>query len=1232
MSLRRRYLLTILIPVVLLGTLLLGAEGYIQVSRTLNEEEAELLAVAEQQADRFDGYFHRLAQGADFLAAYLSVGPELNESEIYALLEANVRSNPFVYGAVVAVEPGRFPKHRLFSPYVYRSGTGLSRLDVAKDAYDYTDGTWSWWTKPRATHKSCWSEPFLDKGAGNVVMATYSAPIFRDGKFWGVTTVDVELSSLRQMISSTLPEQARFLIVTSQGQLAYHAQEKWLGQPLAKLATFQGASEVKNKIFRHLKAGESGVLSLVQNGVNEICSYSPVPSTGWAFIGLLDADIALKGVHDQLWRLFWASLGVISLIFCVVLLATGRIVRPILALQLATDRMAKGERHIELPLTSDDELGALARAFVKMADKVEEREERIRQLENTRFQTLVKNIPGATFRCTADRDQAIDFVSAPIEELTGYPPEAFIGEKRLRYSHIVFPDDRDQREQKIRNAIRAAEPWEIEYRIQRKDGSLCWVYECGRAVAEEDGHTWLDGIMLDYTSRKELEEALLKARVEADAANEAKSAFLANMSHEIRTPMNAVIGLSHLALQTELSQRQRDYLSKIQSAGNSLLGIINDILDFSKIEAGKLDMETIDFSLDEVLENLVGILAPKAAEKHLELLISRDPNLPSFLRGDPLRLGQILINLANNAIKFTEQGEVVVRVEPAGPQKLKFIVTDTGIGLSAEQIDRLFQSFSQADSSTTRRYGGTGLGLAICRKLVEMMGGEIGVQSTLGVGSTFSFTLKTQEAVSRPLPSFVPSEELSGMRVLVVDDHKSSRQMLEEMVETFSFRCLSVGSGEEALKALESASSEDPYSLVLIDWRMPGLDGLEVSRRIRQWEGPNPRIIMVTGYGREEIRAQAEKVGLDGFLMKPVTPSLLFDSIQTAMGRHAESILATIQPVNRPTFKGAKVLLAEDNEINQQVAKELLSQVDIDVTAVSNGQEAVKAIKEGCFQLVLMDVDMPVMDGYEATQQLRKQGYRLPILAMTAHALQTARPKSLAAGMDEHLTKPINPEILYAMLARFLSFSTSEQPSSLAKEPPEHELKLDGIEVSQGLARMGGNENLYRKLLGDFVRDYQSTAQNLESASSQEAQMVAHELKGVSANLAMTQVAEAAGAIEKAARENLDFATLLPPLQKALSLVINAIMSLTGFSTPTSIDTQLSQPKLLEHLDLCVELAQAGDVQVQEEVKALETSLKARGLSEHYKKIQTKLDLFDLEEVADLLQDLRQNLENDKDL
>ena len=408
----------------------------------------------------------------------------------------------------------------------------------------------------------------------------------------------------------------------------------------------------------------------------------------------------------------------------------------------------------------------------------------------------------------------------------------------------------------------------------------------------------------------------------ADAANQAKSDFLANMSHEIRTPMNAVIGMSHLALKTKLTPKQQDYLNKIQSSANSLLGIINDILDFSKIEAGKLDMEAVEFSLDDVLDNLANLVTVKAQEKEgLEVLFATAQEVPRFLVGDPLRLGQVLINLANNAVKFTKTGEIVVSTElltqTETELKIMFSVRDTGIGLTVDQIGKLFQSFSQADTSTTRKFGGTGLGLTISKRLVSMMGGEIWVDSEPGLGTTFSFTANFGLGKGDVKKHLVPSSDLRGMKVLVVDDSATSRDILQDILESFSFEVTLAASGKEGLEEIQKADMDHPYELVLMDWKMPGLDGLEASKRIKNHQTLNkiPAIILVTAYGREEIMQQAEQIGLEGFLIKPVSPSVLFDTILHAFG---EGIAKTsgISQRNKESedlkdIQGAQILLVE---------------------------------------------------------------------------------------------------------------------------------------------------------------------------------------------------------------------------------------------------------------------------------------------------------------------------------
>ncbi len=647
-------------------------------------------------------------------------------------------------------------------------------------------------------------------------------------------------------------------------------------------------------------------------------------------------------------------------------------------------------------------------------------------------------------------------------------------------------------------------------------------------------------------------EELARAQHAAEAATRAKSEFLANMSHEIRTPMNAILGMSYLALQTGLDARQRNYVDKVHRAAESLLGIINDILDFSKIEAGRLEIEEIPFRLGDVLDQLATLVGMRAEEKGLELLFALPPGLPTALVGDPSRLGQILLNLSNNAIKFTERGEVTVAVaETARDDRrvtLRFEVRDTGIGLAPEARARLFQPFTQADAATSRRYGGTGLGLAICRHLVERMGGEIGVDSETGRGSCFHFSVPfglQPEAAPPPQDA-----ELQGMRVLVVDDHPAARELLRTLATAFGLQAETAADGAAALQQVARADAEDrPFRLLLLDWHMPGLDGIGCLERLAQAAGRHapPTVLMVTAFSRDDAERQLDERGLRvaGLLPKPVTPSGLLDACAHALGRPRAGPSRNEQrqellQARQAGLAGARILLVEDNPINQELARDLLNRAGIVVNIAGDGREALAILERERFDAVLMDCQMPVMDGYEATRALRQRPELkdLPVIAMTANAMAGDREKVLQAGMNDHVAKPIRVDDLFATLARWVH---PAPPVPGPEAPPP-------LDVRAGLAALMGDEALYRRLLAMFRQRESDFVARFRAACAQgdgdAAMRCAHDLKSVAGSLGMPALQRAAAALEAASRQRREAAALEPLLQdvrRELVLVLDSL-------------------------------------------------------------------------------------------
>ena len=916
----------------------------------------------------------------------------------------------------------------------------------------------------------------------------------------------------------------------------------------------------------------------------------------------------------------------------------------------------------------------------KLGREITERKRTEDQLR--KLSSATENSPASVV--VTDRNGTIEYVNPTFCEVTGYSAEEAIGSNPRVLKSGNLPDSYYK---DLWNTILSGNVWEGDFINLKKNGEEFWESASISPIKNDAGEiTHFVAVKQDITERKQMEQEILTAKEKAEEATRAKSDFLANMSHEIRTPMNAVIGMSHLALKTELSPKQQDYLNKIQSSANSLLGIINDILDFSKIEAGKLDMESVEFNLDDVLDNLANLVSVKAQEKEeLEVLFDTGQEVPRFLVGDPLRLGQVLINLAKNAVKFTESGEIVVSTELLEQAEsgltIQFSVRDTGIGLTEEQIGKLFQSFSQADTSTTRKFGGTGLGLTISKRLVNMMGGEIWVDSEPGQGTTFSFTANFGLGEEKVKKRLVPPSDLGGMKVLVVDDSATSRNILQDILESFSFEVTSAATAEEGLEEIQKVETDQPYDLVLMDWKMPGLNGLEASKHIKNHPTLSkiPAIILVTAYGREEIMQQVEQIGLEGFLIKPVSPSVLFDTIMHAFGEGITKISRISERKEEiedlRNLQRAQVLLVEDNEINQQVALEILQGAGLNVTVANDGQEAVNAVKESYYDAVLMDIQMPVMDGYTATREIRNSelGLRnengkntdfkseirdpkskiegVPIIAMTAHAMAGDEAKSIEAGMNDHVTKPIDPDKLFATLQKWIkpvAERAAIQKSPILDAIPESgqavldedelPVSLPGFDLAAGLSRLMGNKLLYRKLLLDFGENYGGAADEIREALAtkdfKQVHSLVHNLKGLSGNLEATDLQAAAVEMEKLVKGNqketpstnqLD--QKLMELEKAIDKALQAVRSL-GLPVEEKIiepsnewTAEVPLDRLNEVVDHIKAAAEMGDVM---QIKSIAEELKSEsdGVAPFCDELIRLADDFDFDGIQKLVHEL----------
>jgi PAS domain S-box-containing protein len=698
----------------------------------------------------------------------------------------------------------------------------------------------------------------------------------------------------------------------------------------------------------------------------------------------------------------------------------------------------------------------------------------------------------------------------------------------------VHPEDLPLAEGALKKTLEEKGRATVEFRITRPDGTIRHLSAAEGAVLDEEGNvTKIIGVNIDVTNRRKVESDLQRAKDEAEAANRAKSEFLANMSHEIRTPMNGIMGMTELVLDTELDSEQREYLNLAKMSADSLLSLINDILDYSKIEAGKLEIDAIDFNLGDCLGDTMKTLSLRAHQKGLELAFEIEPNVPDALIGDPGRVRQIILNLVGNAIKFTELGEVVLSVQSlthVGDElQLRFTVTDTGIGISPDKQAAIFEAFKQADGSMTRKYGGTGLGLTISSRLVELMGGRIWVESELGEGSRFHFTanFKVQRVAARTVVPRDPTT-LRDMRVLVVDDNATNRQILVKMLDGWHMISTVAESGAKAMVTLTEAKGIGrTFPLILLDAQMPEMDGFALAEYIKRH--PSYRaatIMMLSSAGQRGDAMRCRELGVAAYLTKPVRQSELMDAILTALGTRAKSeakpALVTRHSL-RESQNHLRVLLAEDNAVNQLVALRLLERFGHRVTVAANGKKALEAWEKGGFDAILMDVQMPEMNGWEATQAIREKerlaGGHIPIIAMTAHAMKGDDERCFAAGMDDYLTKPIRTEELMTVLEK-VGARKAVREVRLDMAAPSRD--AEAVDLAAALERIGGDRNLYDELVSVFKNECPGMAAEMRRAiddsDGKALARSAHTLRGSSSNLGAVVVAEVALELEKLAQ------------------------------------------------------------------------------------------------------------------
>ncbi len=971
-------------------------------------------------------------------------------------------------------------------------------------------------------------------------------------------------------------------------------------------------------------------------------------------------DYYLKQATKRLIRSI-VAVGVIFslLILCVIYFSLRQIIlNPLIFLQRTIEGMSKTDSTVRLPITSSDEIGRVAGAFNAEFSSRLQMEEALRESEK-KYRGIFDNATEGIFQATLEGE--ILTANTAFAQMFGYSSTEEILGFKLNMQQDFFVDSK-KNDEIISTLADAGHITDFEADFFKKDGMEMSASLNIHAVTDTQGETeYLEGNIRDITEKKRAEE-YKKGKELAEASTKTKSEFLANMSHEIRTPMNAIIGFAELLASTELNRKQKDFLGRISSSSESLLGLINDILDLSKIEAGKLDMESVNFSLYDIIQNLSDMFSLRAADKGVEFIVSVDEDVPDALIGDPLRLKQILINLSNNALKFVSNGEILIQTTllevDDNECRFRFTVRDTGMGIAPEVLPKLFEAFTQADSSTTRKHGGTGLGLTISKLLVEKMNGQIWAESEQGIGSAFHFTIMLGKQSQEMEPKLLFPNNLAGLKVLIVDDNLTALDIIRRIIRSFGFKDDVAVTGSEAIVKIR----EQKFDLVIMDWKMPNLDGIAATRIIRKYQSESELpIIMLTAFGKEEQFQEAMAAGVTEFLNKPINRSTLFDTIMKVfsveghrISKAERTILNDLEATQK--IRGADILLVEDNSINQELALEILGSAGVLVEVASNGLEGFDKVKERQFDAVLMDIQMPVMDGFESTEAIRgwekstPSGRKpIPIIAMTANAMIGDREKCLEKGMDDYVTKPIDTRKLFNTLAAWVIPNSDNvkkaeenieafiQKANNNKHDTHIPENLPGIDMKSAMERLAGNFKTYKMLLGEFVSKYSESVADFQKAvaenNTEDICRMAHSIKGVAGNLSAKSLQGAAQNIEREAKDNMGFGmeALLVEYSACLEEIINAwtivseIDKAANASRPSlnhdsnaEIDSERAA-KIINELD---DRLSKNNPSLEAHINALKECIFGDGLPEKMTEMESQANGFDFKGARDTLADI----------